>query len=248
MNKNDMPRILLYDIETLMNEGYFFSLYDPIGHNFITKEKSIITIAYKWFGEKEVHGISVADNPKKFVKNPHDDKDVMLKFIEVLKEADYIVGHYSDKFDNKFIQGRALINGLEPIKLPKQLDTYKLVKKHFNLNANRLDYIGKLLGFGGKMPMTWSYWVKVAKGDLAAAKKMMAYNKQDVVLLEKIFKKILPYVQTTLRIHKNTDLRSCPHCGHDKSDKRGFYYNISQTVQRLQCKKCRHYYSTKVIL
>lgn len=242
MTKNNKPRILLYDIETLMNKGYFFGLFDQgINHNFIVKDKSIITIAYKWYGEKGgVKGLSIADFPKEFKNNPHDDKKLLEEFSKIINQADYIVGHYSDKFDNKFIQSRVLINKLKPIKLPVQIDTYKMLKKHFNLNSNRLDYVGKLLGFGGKMSMNWSYWRKIAEGDLAAAKKMMLYNKQDVVLLEKIFKSLLPYCESKLNFNLfTTDGKLvCRKCGSKDLWDNGYTYTTLSKIKRHRCKIC----------
>jgi DNA polymerase elongation subunit (family B) len=236
------PKILLYDIETLMNEGFFFSLYDPINPNFIVKEKSILTIAYKFLGDKgKAKGLSIADCVKDGDSfNPHDDKALLEAFSKIVNEADYIVGHYSDKFDNKFLQARVLINELPPIKMPAQIDTYKLVKKHFNLNANRLDYIGKLLGLGGKMPMNYSYWVDCAKGDLKALKKMLAYNKQDVDLLEAIFKKLLPYVETKINrslFGKTHDL-ICNCCGGKNLVKDGTKVLKTRKVQYYRCNNC----------
>jgi DNA polymerase elongation subunit (family B) len=244
------PKVLLYDIETLFNEGYFFNLYDTsINHNFIKKEKSIITIAYKWLGDKgKAQGLTIADDVRRFKKDPHDDKRILQEFAKVLEEADYIVGHYSDKFDNKFIQSRALINNLPPLKIPAQIDTYKLLKKHFNLNANRLDYVGKLLGFGGKMGMDWSYWVRCAEGDLAAAKKMLAYNKQDVELLEKIFLKLLPHTDSKLNLALYSGKEgACPSCGSVKTQKRGLLPGKTRFQQRMQCTDCGKWFAIKIV-
>lgn len=235
------PKILLYDIETLMNEGFFFSLYDAINPNFIVKEKSILTIAYKFLGDKgKAKGMSIADFSKNGKFDPHDDKALLAAFAKIVNEADYIVGHYSDKFDNKFLQARTLINELPPLQMPNQIDTYKLVKKHFNLNANRLDYIGKLLGLGGKMPMNYSYWLDCAKGDIKALNKMLAYNKQDVDLLEKIFKKLLPYVETKINRSLFTKDGSfvCNSCGSKHLTKSGTKVLKTRKVQYYKCKDC----------
>lgn len=236
------PKILLYDIETLMNEGFFFSLYDAINPNFIVKEKSILTIAYKFLGDKgKAKGMSIADFAKEGEPfDAHNDKALLEAFSKIVNEADYIVGHYSDKFDNKFLQARVMINGLPPLKMPSQIDTYKLVKKHFNLNANRLDYVGKLLGLGGKMPMNYSYWIECAKGNLKALKKMLAYNKQDVDLLEAIFKKLLPYVETKINRSLFTKDHNfmCNSCGSTELTKNGSKVLKSRKVQYYRCTQC----------
>jgi len=237
---NKDPKVLIWDIETLMNKGYFFSLFDDRGNNpnFILKERSIITIAYKWYGEREAHVMSVADYPKVFKKDPYNDKQLVSDFIKIMEQADYMVAHYGDKFDSKFVSSRALINNVSPPPKVQTIDTYKLVKKHFNLNANRLDYIGKLLGLGGKMPMNWSYWVKCAEGCEKSVKKMAAYNKQDVQLLEAVFKKLLPHVESKLNIRLFTESHCCAGCGSDHIQMRGSYVTKQNKHHRYQCQDC----------
>lgn len=251
MKKMNKPRVLIYDIETLFNEGYFFSLYGDqgINHNFIKKEKSILTIAYKWWGDKKTHVIKISDYPS-YKKDTHDDKEVVKAFSKVLAEADYIVAHYGDKFDIKFIASRAMINGLEPIPNVPSIDTYKLVKKHFNLNANRLDYLGKLMGFGGKMKMDWGYWARCAEGDVKAVEKMAAYNKQDVDLLESVFDKLLPYVQHKINMNlfnKHSATCDCSSCGSDNTQKRGYWVTKVAKKQRYQCQDCGSWFAGETV-
>ncbi len=233
------PRILIYDLETLPNKGYFFGLFDQrINPNFIIEEKSIVTIAYKWMHEKTAKVLSIADFGK--LKNPYDDKKLLKAFLEVYDTADYTVAHYGDAFDTKFLHARAFLTGLPAPAPVAQIDTYKLAKRHFNLNSNRLDFLGKKLGFGGKMPMDWSYWVKCAEGHLPSIKKMAAYNKQDVVLLEKVFKKLLKSTSTKLNyeIFNPSEEHLCKHCGSKSLHNRGFVHTKTRSLQRVVCKDC----------
>jgi predicted PolB exonuclease-like 3'-5' exonuclease len=231
------PKILIYDLETLPNKGYFFGIFDQnINPNFITQERSIVTIAYKWMGDKKAKSLSVADFD---MTDPYDDSKLLKAFIDIYNQADYTVAHYGDKFDTKFLHTRALLNNLESPAPVSQIDTYKLVKKHFNLNSNRLDYIGKKLGLGGKMPMDWGYWVRCAEGDLKAIDKMATYNRQDVDLLEAVFKKLMPHTPSKINQHLfGAGLTSCKHCGSSDVEMRGYYHTATKTNHRFVCKKC----------
>jgi uncharacterized protein YprB with RNaseH-like and TPR domain len=236
------PKILIYDIESSPNMGYFFDVWNGTNLNFIVKERSVLTIAYKWYGEKHTTVLSVGDDKEQFKEDPYVDIEILRKFQEVLMEADYIVAHYGDKFDMPFLAGRLLINGLKPFPQVTTIDTCKLAKKHFKLNSNKLDHIAKVLKLGAKMPMNWSYWSKSMQGDIKAITKMGAYNKQDVVLLEKVFIKLLPYVETKInRQHFTKDKNDiCHSCGSHDLVKWGFFYTKAGKKQRLICKKCGH--------
>ena len=64
------------------------------------------------------------------------------------------------------------------------------------------------------------------------------YNKQDVILLEKVYERLLPWLG---RNHPNRNLYNstgCPTCGSAKLQKRGFSYTTTGTFQRYQCTHC----------
>jgi len=80
-----------------------------------------------------------------------------------------------------------------------------------------------------------------------AIKKMAEYNKVDVELLEKVFIRLLPYVDTKI----NSNLFAvdapnlCPHCSSHDVIKRGSYYNKTGRKQILLCKSCSKYFNIK---
>jgi hypothetical protein len=74
--------------------------------------------------------------------------------------------------------------------------------------------------------------------DPDAWKVMEKYNKQDVILLEKVYERLLPWLG---RNHPNRNLYNstgCPTCGNAKLQKRGFSYTTTGTFQRFQCTHC----------
>lgn len=232
------PKILLWDIETAHNILAAFDLkteYTP--HTNILQERFVICAAWKWLGERQVHTVSVLDDPKRFRKNVADDRYVLEVLHKVLSEADVIIGHNGDAFDMKFVQSRMLINDLPALPPITSIDTYKVAKGRFRFNSNRLDYLGKVLGFGGKKSTPAGLWLDVLKGDKKAIKTMVDYNKRDVTLLENVFLKLRPYVAN----HINREIFGkvgCPRCGSNKIQSRGFHRAITKTYRRFQCQKC----------
>lgn len=244
--KTQKPKILQIDIESGCNIQYGYNLWDYTKPNMIIKERAILTFAWKWYGEKKVNVVTSAQFQKgKF--DPYNDKGITEFIGSLIREADYVVGHYSDKFDMRLIRARTLINGLTPIPPVATIDTYKMAKKYFHLNANRLDYLGKLLGFGGKLHTGWELWQSCLEGDLKALDKMAKYNKRDVELLEKVFIRLLPHCQTALNhaLFTKSEFAQCPHCGSHHVQKRGTIVNRITKRLRLHCQDCGTWSSIK---
>jgi DNA polymerase elongation subunit (family B) len=244
MNK---PRILLYDCETSLQPVAVFQLQDNnyIQPSNILMERHLISVCWKWLGESKVYSVSLLDDQKRFEKDPHDDRHVVETFHKIMQEADVLVGHNSDSFDRKYLETRMLFHGLPALPPTISIDTYKVAKARFKFNSNRLDYISKFLGFTGKMNTPSGLWLDVLKGSRKAIAKMVAYNKQDVVILEQVFKKLTPYIPNYL----NRELFGgvgCPRCGSSKVQSRGFHRAISRVYRRWQCQTCTGWFkSTK---
>ncbi len=234
------PKILFLDIETLPNLCYAFDLFSYKKPDMIVLEKAIITFAYKFYGDKEAKVI------KGNSESPYNDKELCEKINDIITKADYVVAHFGDKFDMRFIRARSLINGISPTPPVAQIDTYKMAKKYFHLNANRLDYLGRVLGVGRKIHTSWSLWEKCAEGNKKAINEMAEYNKQDVELLEAVFLKMLPYTTTTLNNNLFAEQEVCPSCGGIHLQKRGTLVNKVTKRQRYQCMDCRSWFSGKI--
>jgi hypothetical protein len=228
-------KILIYDIETLPNLGYFFDTFSEraIPLDFVVKPKSICTIAYKWFGEPETYVL--------VIDTPYDDKRILEAFLPEWSKADYVVAHYS-RFDKPFIAARLMANGLPSLPPVNDICTYKLAKSHFgrSLNGNKLDHLGTILGVGNKIKTSADLWVDCANGDKEALGRMAEYNKQDVDLLAEVFKAMLPYVKSKLNLNLMTDdpVKRCKSCGSDHLEQRGFEYTAASMRHRYICLDC----------
>jgi hypothetical protein len=95
--------------------------------------------------------------------------------------------------------------------------------------------VGKKVDTGG-----FKLWKKCLSGDVKAWNKMVKYCRQDVLLLEKIYLKIRPY----LKRHPNSGVYLdqatplCPKCGHDKIHYQGYCYSTVGKFRKFQCLKC----------
>ncbi len=231
--KPGKPRIVLLDIETCPNIVYVWQLRQDkgyISHENIVKERTILCAAWKYLGEKKVHYI-VAKNG--------NDRNVVGRLHEVLSGCDAVITHFGDRFDIPWIRTRALIHGMKPIPPLTQIDTYKLAKKGFNFNNSKLDYLGKMLGVGQKITTHFGLWIECMKGNKKAIREMVAYNQEDVRLLERVYLKLQPHGVARLNLQLGgDDQRVCPGCGERKLVSRGTGRTRATEFQRYQCSGC----------
>ncbi len=178
-------RRLFLDLETSPNIGMFwragFKL--TITPESIIKERAIICAGYKWAHEKGAR-ILVWD------KN-QDDKALLAALIPIIAQADEVIMHNGDRFDMPWVRTRALFHGLPPVPDVKLIDTLKWARSKFYFNSNKLDYIAKYLGIGGKLKTEFGLWKDVVLNkDAAALKRMAEYCMNDVLLLERVWARL----------------------------------------------------------
>lgn len=222
---------LFFDIETSMNKGYFFNAgyKQTIPYQNIEKERAIICICYKWEGKSKVHYLSWGKN--------WNDKKMMRDFIKVLEEADEIVGHNGDRFDLAFIRTRAIYHRLEVTPFLKTIDTLKIARRLFRFNSNRLDYLAKFLGYGGKIKTESGLWFDVMNDVDGSLDKMIRYCKGDVRLLEWVFTELKRY--TPAKTHYGRKKSDCPECGSERTIIKCYCKSAAGVVKvDLKCRDC----------
>ncbi len=237
------PKVLIWDIETSHNVVCAFQLRSENGipYQGILKERNIFTVAWKWRGEKKVH--STAVNPK----TPDNDKEVVRTILDLFSKADAVVAHYGDGFDMKYVATRALYHGFKPPPPVTQIDTWKIARSKFLFNSNRLDYLGKFLGLGGKIQTDHSLWMGCMKGDIKSIRKMRRYNEQDVNLLGKVFERIAPYVASKINASVAQEVSCCPNCQSKNLQARGYARTRLRLLQRFHCNDCGHWAQGKPV-
>lgn len=231
---------LFWDIEVTPNlvwswrVGYNINLQ----HENIVEERKVICIAYKWEGEHEVTCIRW--------DRDHDDRTMLADFLRIANSADELVAQYGDGFDMPWFRTRCLIHGLEPLPQYKTIDTKAWAAKNFYFNSNKLDYLGKILGFGGKDDTDFDLWLRVMKGEKAALDYMVKYCKKDVVRLEQVYSKLSKCMKpdTHVGVLNGGEKWTCPHCGSRNVElhKRRVSGKGSVSYQ-FQCQDCGGYYT-----
>jgi DNA polymerase elongation subunit (family B) len=233
-------RVLLVDIETAPILAYVWGLFDQtIGLNQVVSHTSILSWSAKWLGQKEIMYQDVRGQ-----KNLRDDSKILKNLWNLLNEADVVIGQNSDKFDIPLINARFVANGFQPYAQFKKIDTYKIAKKNFRFDSNKLEYTTKLLCENNSKSSHKKYpgfllWSECLKGNLDAFKEMEAYNKQDVVSLEEYYNKIKAWDHTiNWNVYHNEEITYCS-CGSTdfkKIDK--FHTTKTGKYQLYVCKCC----------
>jgi hypothetical protein len=227
------PKILLLDLETFPNLSYTWGVYDQNVVE-VVQEKCIATFSAKWLGDKKMISRSLPDY-KGYKPGSYDDEGLVKDLWKLLDEADIVVAHNGDDFDIKFAQARFLKYGMVPPTPYKTVDTLKVSRRLANFNSHKLDDLGALVGFGRKLKTGFSVWRGCIDGDMKSWKTMVAYNDQDVLLLEKWYLRLRPWIAT----HPNfTNGEQCPKCGSTKLQWRGLQRAITRTYRRFHCTNC----------
>ena len=187
--------------------------------------------AAKWSDQKTVLFDSVhASKPEKMVKGIH----------KLLDEADAVVHYNGKRFDIPVIQREMLLQGLPPPSPYRQIDLLNTARRQFKFASNKLQYVAKALGIGEKTMHTgFDLWIGAMEGDEKSWKLMEKYNKQDVILLERLYKELLPWVKGLPNAGLYEGLEeACPACGSDSLQRRGFAHTVAFRFQRYQCQSC----------
>jgi len=222
---------LLLDIETAPFLSYIWSLWKELGNtSMMVKEWYVLCWSAKWLGEKKMFtGRVVGDN----------DKSCLLKLRKLLDQCDIVLAQNGDEFDIKKIYTRFIFHSIPPPSPFRTIDTLKIARKKFSFTSNRLDDLGKFLGLGKKMNTGgFQLWRDVISGSRKALDKMIRYCKNDVILLEKIYLKMRPYIDYHPHLGILGSKNSCHNCGSVNVHFRGFGVNNRGRYRKYQCQKC----------
>lgn len=225
-------KILLLDIETSPNTAYVWGLFKeniPLAR--LIESRKTLCWSAKWYGEKNVMFDSIHQSSEK----------QMLKGIhKLLSQADVVIHYNGKRFDIPNLNREFIVNGMKPPKPYKQVDLLQVAREQFQFTSNKLAYVTKVLGIPGKVIDTdFTLWVKCMNNDPKAWKEMEAYNKLDVILLERVYDKFVPWIKS----HPNygtyqENAEVCPNCGGTHYHKEGFAYTKHQKYQQYACNDC----------
>lgn len=232
------PKVLFFDIETAPNLAYVWGKYEQDVIAF-KSEWHLLSVAYKWLGESKVHCLTM--------QGKKDDRKLSKNLRDLFDEADIVIAHNGDAFDIKKAKARFAFHGFKPPSQFATVDTCKVAKRYFNFNSNKLNDLGQYLKVGEKVKHTgFELWLGCMRDDKLSWKLMQKYNKQDVVLLEKVYNKLLPWMERHPNMALLQDKEGCPKCGSVKVVKDGIRANSSTMQQQWHCNSCKGYYLTRL--
>lgn len=229
------PRVLFLDIETFPNEGYTWGKYEQTVIRF-KRETCLATFAAKWLGEPAVIVRGLPDY-KGYKPGSYDDKKLAAELWMLFDQADIIVAHNGDSFDIKVCQARFIFHKMHPPRPVKTVDTKKATKKVARFNSNKLDDLCSLLENEQKIKTDFDLWLGCINGDPASWALMLKYNKKDILLLEKLYLRLRPWISN----HPNFTVlnrKICPKCNSSNVTFRGFLVTSTRRYRRFQCQDC----------
>lgn len=184
--------------------------------------------AAKWIGESKIFYRSVY----------HDGKKKMLDDIHaLLEEAEAVVHFNGQAFDVPKIKTELFINGYAPPSPFKHIDLMMAAKKEFSFQSNKLEFILRQAGLGGKKKHEgFEMWVKCLNNDKKAWADMKAYNIIDVRKTEALYKKMMPWISKHPALYAERD--HCRYCNSKHVQYRGSQIAVKWRWKRYQCMDC----------
>ncbi len=195
----------------------------------IVKDWELLCFAYKWWGSSKRYFLS---------RQKFDEKSLVNSLWDLFDEADIVIAHNGDHFDNKKAAAKFLQFRLKPHSPFVSVDTRKSAKRFFGFTSNRLDRLGERLGLGRKVQTGGiELWKGCQRNEEAAWRKMKRYNLQDIQLLENIYRLMKPWITD----HPNMAPRgvtACRSCGGMRLKSYGWKHTNSYSYRRYRCLTC----------
>ncbi|HLY75858.1 MAG TPA: ribonuclease H-like domain-containing protein [Planctomycetota bacterium] len=215
------PNVLLFDLETLPNVGYFWGLKIPskyLSYENIVRERSILCAAWKWLDVPKIHSVAASlDLSQRF-----PDLNVLKRLAGLVEKADMVIAHNGEFFDMPWLRTRMRMAKLTPLAPVLEMDTRaELKRQRYNFNSLKLDYVAEKLGVGQKIDVDFDLWKEcmpdggnTITNRRAALKEMMRYNRHDVRLLEGVYKELRSGLtpKLNLALFSEEPSKTCPHC------------------------------------
>ena len=230
------PKILILDIETAPNLAYVWGFFKEfVAPKQVLEDCSILSWSAKWLGHTKFFYEDVSKDT---------EVDILSKLVDLLDEADMVVGHNLKKFDMPKIRGRCLVNGLDVPSPYKEIDTYQTARRAFGFDRNTLEELARILGVAPKSDHKkfpgFELWYQCLVNNPEAWKEMRKYNMQDVLVTEQVYLNIRPYITNhpNIGVLLESEEIVCPKCGSEHNQRRGYAYTSTGKYQQYQCQTC----------
>ena len=229
-------RTLLVDVETAPNRAWVWGLFDQnISISQLEESSYILCWSAKWLGGKHLEFRSI--------RGKGGELGMLKRIHALLDEADVVIHYNGLKFDIPVLGKEFVRHKLGPPAPYKQIDLMRVCKRAFRFESNKLAYVAQALGLRAKVANEgFSLWVKCMAGDLKAWRQMERYNRGDVVLLEQLYTRLLPWVEKHPNHSAFKGTPCCPKCGSDRYQSRGTVLTATLRYPRFQCQGCHGWF------
>lgn len=222
---------LLLDLETAPMLAYTWGTYkQTIPYKMVKQPWRMLCWAAKDIDTKKTYGSSL------HLHDGYSEKDMLQALAELLDKADVVIAHNGIKFDVRKINARFVSLGIRRPSPYRIYDTLRVARRHFAFTSNRLADLPDQLGIKcRKGSPGWDTWEGCLAGDVKSFEKLYKYCKQDVKVLEEVFRKLLPWQPLeTFGIRDG----ACPTCNGTKLHSRGLYVGSTETYTKYSCTDC----------
>lgn len=235
--------VLFYDLEVSRSivEGYGNRWDYKVVK--VIRPQELMCFSYKWMGDKEPTFVSKHDfkNMKQFVTFLRD----------LFHDADILVAHNAKKFDNKMSNRYFLKYNVDNPSPSFTVDTLQVARSQFKFEGNSLNELCEYLEIGKKENITYAdleedFMSKHPRKETVAL--MKKYNNMDVELLEKLYRRLLPYIPNHPNMARLMNVHdACPSCGNSDETKIGrekYRYTKLGVFMQYKCKLCKKYFQS----
>ncbi len=229
-------KTLLLDIETAPNTAHVWGLWDQnIGLNQLMESSYVMCWAAKWLDQQQVMWARGTGTHR---------KSMLQRVHKLLDQADCVIHYNGTKFDIPTLNKEFIIHDMHQPSPYKQMDLLRVARKQFKFASNKLDYVARALGVGQKLAHHGhELWVQCMGNDKRAWTIMERYNKNDVLIMEQVYYKLLPWMKMHTNVGLYTDKTLvCPNCGSNKYQRRGWAYTQLNKYTRYQCQSCASWF------
>lgn len=240
------PKILILDIESSPHLSWHFGVWKvdiaPIQN---VQPSRTISVAAKWHGQR-----------KKSYVDERDGWDTMIRAIHAMMDrADVVVTYNGDNYDLPRLNRDFQLAGLQAPSPYTSIDLYKVVKKNFGTSffSNKLGYLAGQLSLTGKLEHGgyFNLWLDMTGDDPERAAKawrvFRRYNMQDLDPTEQMFDLLRDRIKTPafgLFGDLLSGVVTCPGCGSDDFQSRGYRYTATRRYPRYCCNACGRWFSS----
>lgn len=223
------PKILFWDTEWTPAISYTWSNRPKfLSNEFLVEPARLLCWGARWYDKKKV-----------ILSDEREGRMEMLTGLrDILTEADMVVSYNGQAFDTRKVNSEFMQLGITPPAPYKEIDLYRVIKKHASFYSHKLDFVGEhIIGQRKVDTGGFALWKEVMEGDEKAWKKMLRYQKQDVNLLVELFDELKPWIRMPHPVSAKPGI-VCRNCGGEDLQRRGTARTLQGEYPRFSCKSC----------